>query len=147
MMTLDPKRKEIVDEAISWLRTPYHHEARVKRSGVDCGMLLAEVFERVGLIPHIDPSHYPPDFMMHRADEWYLSIISTYCHEIEGDPLPGDVMLFKVGRLYAHGGIVIDWPMIIHASIQDKVVAWGDANLNPLAARQKRFFRHNYFLG
>ncbi len=48
-------RAAVVAEAHRWLRTPYHKHGRVLGAGVDCSMLLAEVFEAAGAIPHVDP--------------------------------------------------------------------------------------------
>ncbi|MDO6044547.1 hypothetical protein Q4P48_08410 [Neisseria gonorrhoeae] len=44
-------RARIVEEARSWLGTPYHHHAMVKGAGVDCAMLLVAVYGAVGLLP------------------------------------------------------------------------------------------------
>jgi len=104
----------VVVEARTWLGTPYHHQARVRGVGVDCAMLLCEVFEACGMIPHVDPRPYPPDWHLHRSEEKYLGWIKQYADQVDA-PLPGDVVLYKFGRTVSHAGIVIDWPMIIHA--------------------------------
>jgi cell wall-associated NlpC family hydrolase len=65
-------RRAVVAEAASWLRTPYHHMGRVKGGGVDCLMLLAEVYEAAGVIPHVEIPFYPPDWHLHRGVERYL---------------------------------------------------------------------------
>lgn len=132
-------RQRVVDEVVTWLGTPFHHEARVKGAGVDCLMLLAEVYERAGVVGHVDPPHYPPDWNFHHDVERYLEGLLRYVCEIEGPPLPGDVALFKVARTFSHGAIVIDWPRVVHAHWANGVV-WGDATLNPLAGRAVRFF-------
>ncbi|HJU15707.1 MAG TPA: hydrolase [Stellaceae bacterium] len=134
------KRAAIVAEAESWLRTPFHHEARVKGAGVDCLMLLAEIYERAGLVPHIDPPHYPPDWHIHRDAERYLDGLSGYAREIAGPPEPGDVALFRYGRCFSHGAIVVAWPRLIHANFLARAVAWGDADTAPLAGRAVKFF-------
>jgi cell wall-associated NlpC family hydrolase len=135
-------RKKLVEEAKSWIGTPFHHEARVKGAGVDCGMLLLEIGERVGLVPHIEVKHYPHDFMLHRNEEWYVSLISLYSNELNGGPyLPGDIILFKHGRVFSHGGIITEWPTIIHASSQDGCVCEGDALGHPLHHLRRRIFR------
>ncbi len=142
-MTHDQIRARITEEAKSWLKTPFHHEGRVKGAGVDCGMLILEVYERVGLIPHVVPPHYGPDFMLHRREEWYVEFILVYANEIFTPPfLPGDAVVMKHGRIFSHGGIIIEWPMIVHASVQDRGVAWGDLGRLPLSEKKRRFFRH-----
>ncbi len=140
-MTLQEK---VVKEAESFLNTPWHHEARIKGAGIDCGMFLLEVGEAVGAIPHIQPDHYPPDFMCHRNETWFLDLIMQYCDEVFEPPyLPGDIVMFKHGRIFSHSGFVIDWPKIIHASAPDKCVCYADISLpSKLSEREKRFFRY-----
>lgn len=101
--------------ARTWLGTPYHHHARVKGVGVDCLMLLCEVFEAAGMTPHIDPGAYPSDWMLHREEELYLAGLEKYCTIVAGEPLPGDIVLYRFGRTASHAGIVTQWPEIIHA--------------------------------
>jgi cell wall-associated NlpC family hydrolase len=108
-------RETVIAEANRWLGTSFHDEARVMGAGVDCGQLLIAVYGACGYMPADYPvEHYPADFAMHRDREWYLGIVKEFAKPIE-TPLPGDVVLFKLGRLYSHGGIVVDWPETIHA--------------------------------
>jgi cell wall-associated NlpC family hydrolase len=99
------QRAAIVAEARSWLKTPYHHQGDVKHAGVDCGMLLVRVFVDAGLCEPFDPRPYPQDWMLHRSEERYLGFIFDRTKEVAA-PLPGDVMVFRYGRCYSHGGIV-----------------------------------------
>ena len=108
------QQQAVVEEARSWLRTPYCHQGRVKGAGIDCAMILADVYHAVGLIPYIDPRPYPPDWHMHKSDERYLGWVHQYADRVQ-TPEPGDVVLYKYGRCVSHGGIVIDWPTIIHS--------------------------------
>ncbi len=138
-MTVDELRAAVVTEAESWLRTPFHHAARVKGAGVDCLMFLAEVYERAGAVGYIDPGFYTPDWHMHRNAEKYMEGLLAYAREFPGPPLPGDIALFKFGRTYSHSAIVIEWPRVIHAYWALGVV-WGSAELLPLRGRETRFF-------
>ena len=52
---------------------------------------------------------------MHRDAERYMEGLLQYAHEIDGPPEPGDVALFRFGRCYSHGAIVVEWPRLIHA--------------------------------
>lgn len=110
-------RDAIVAEALSWERTPYHHQARVKGVGVDCGMLLAEVYEAVGLTDHIEPGNYPHDWHHHQHREIYREWLEQYAEPVE-TPLPGDVVLYRFGRTGSHAAIVLDWPDVIHSYIR-----------------------------
>lgn len=112
------ERAKVVEEAKTWLGTPYHHMGRVKGQGVDCAMLIAEVYERAGMIPHRDIPFYPMQWNLNRNAESYLQVILDHAKEFDGPPLPGDVVVWKFGRTFAHGGIVIDWPIIIHAYVR-----------------------------
>ena len=102
-------------------------------------MLLAEVYEAVGVIPHIEVPFYSPDWHLHRGAERYLDGLMLYAREIEGPPQPGDALLFKFGRCFAHGAIVVAWPRLIHAWHNAGVV-YADADQGPLAGRARRFF-------
>ena len=110
------QRVAVVAEARTWLRTPYHHAARLKGVGVDCAMFLAEVYAAVGLVPRIEPEPYPPDWHLHRGEERFKAWLNRYAVRVDS-PLPGDVAMYRFGRAASHGAIVIAWPRIIHARI------------------------------
>ena len=133
------ERERVVAEAETWLRTPYHHMGRIKGGGTDCLMLLAEVYEASGVIPHVDVPFYPPDWNLHRDAERYLQGLMRYAREIDPPPQIGDVAVFKFGRCFAHGAIVAFWPRLIHAWC-DAGVVFADAGQPPLIGRQVRFF-------
>src|SRR5215471_11779007 len=99
-MNVSLQRQAVLAEAIEWLQTPYHHAARVKGAGVDCLTLLAEVYERAGIIPHVEIPFYPPDWHLHRDAERYLEGVMQYAREIDGPPQPGDIAIFKFGRCF-----------------------------------------------
>lgn len=111
------QRQRIVTIAHSWLGTPYHCQGRVKGVGVDCLTVLAEVFAEAKLIASVEIPHYPQDFMLHRDTERYLTGLLHYAAEIDGPPQPGDIALWKFGRCFSHGAIVVAWPVIIHAYV------------------------------
>ncbi|HWE72507.1 MAG TPA: hydrolase [Stellaceae bacterium] len=115
MIDIDAERQAVVAEARQWLRTPYHHMGRVKGAGVDCATLLAEVYARAGVVPSVAIPFYPPDWHLHRDAERYLGFVVAHAGEIAGDPLPADIALWRFGRCFSHGAIVIDWPVVIHA--------------------------------
>lgn len=136
---LDPRRQRVVDEAVTWLRTPYAHMGRVKGGGIDCLTLFAEVYSAVGLIERPEIEFYAPDWNLHRDAERYLEGIMRYAREIEGPPEPGDIAIWKFGRCFAHGAIVISWPQVLHAW-HDAGVLYAVAGEGQLANREARFF-------
>jgi NlpC/P60 family putative phage cell wall peptidase len=136
----DLRRAAVVAEARSWIGTPFHHAGRVKgrAGGVDCLMLLAEVYQRAGICARVAPPFYVPDWHLHRDAERYVEGLLGHAREIAA-PLPGDIALFRFGRTFSHGAIVTLWPRLVHAYWQQGVVP-GDATLHPLKDRPVRFF-------
>jgi cell wall-associated NlpC family hydrolase len=137
----DPRRLAVVQEARGWIGTPSRAAQRVKGrdGGVDCLTFVVEVFERAGVIPYYEVPFYPQDWHLHRDVERYLDGVLEYAREIEGPPEPGDVVLFRIGRCFAHGGIVTAWPMLIHAWNGMGVVP-ADATQALLGRHKRRFF-------
>jgi len=136
------QRRQIIDEAISWLRTPYHSEGRVKGGGVDCGMFILEVFERCGLIEHVEVPHYPCDWHLHRSEQKYLGWVQQYCQEVtKREPLPGDIILYQYGRCISHGAIVVNYPKIIHSYIGLGVI-YADNEQGELLKRQRAIYSY-----
>lgn len=122
------RRNAVIAEALTWLNTPYHHMGRIKDAGCDCATFLCEVYERAGVIGHIDLDYYPIDWHLHRDDERYLTQLLGYAHEITS-PEPGDVAMYRYGRAAAHGAIYIDAETIIHSYIGRGVIKSNPASM------------------
>jgi cell wall-associated NlpC family hydrolase len=137
-MINDDSRQAMIDEAMTWLKTPFHHQGRVKGAGVDCAMLLADVYYQCGLIPFIDPRPYPIDWHFHRGEERFLKWVEKYAHEVTV-PQKGDIALFKFGRCISHGAIIVQWPMIIHAYYRQGCII-EDVSGNALSKRLICFY-------
>ena len=136
------QRAAVLAEARSWIGTPWHHMADVKGAGVDCAMLIRRVYIDCGLVEAFDPRPYTSDWFLHRGEEVFLSHILAHAHAV-ADPKPGDLIMFQLGRLFAHAGIVVrrDPLTIVHASAPAKTVLEEDVTRNgDMAIRQKRFF-------
>ena len=145
------RRGELVAVARSWLGTPYHTGGRMKGVGADCLTLLAEVYAEAGIISPIDITYYPHDWHLHRNSERYPDGLMRYGHEIEGPPLPGDIALWKFGRCFSHGAIVVAWPLVIHAYVgracmleNAETALWlshiGEGGQGAARPRPRRFF-------
>lgn len=134
-------REEVVNEALTWEGTPYHHHGRIKGVGVDCAQLPAAVYEAVGLIPHVNPK-YSEQWMMSRDEELYLSYVFPHAREITRDQIgPGDFVIWRWGRTFSHGAIVIEPPMVLHAVISaGSVVRANMDEEEELRRRPARFF-------
>ena len=119
---VDTMRRMVLDEARSWVGTPYHNCSDIKGVGCDCIMLLVRVYTAVGLIPETtDPRPYSPDWFMHRDEERYLNGIVDFCRKVE-TPQPADIALYKFGRTVSHASIIVDDNLMIHAHRQARMV-------------------------
>jgi hypothetical protein len=139
-------RGAIVAEATRWVGTPWHHRARVRGAGVDCAQFLVGVFcaPSVAQVPALDLGYYPPDWHLHQDRPRFLLRLAEYAEPLPaGEPgLPGDIAMFKYGRHAAHGSIVIEWPLIVHAFVKDRSVTTSDAVRDAdLARRFAGFWR------
>lgn len=114
------ERQKVVLEALTWVGTPYRIGADVKGSGIDCGMLLLRVFVDTGLFEPFDPRPYPEQWHLHQQEERYLDYANHFGEEVPAPPerrcLPADVVMFKYGKCFAHGAIVVADDYIIHSN-------------------------------
>jgi Cell wall-associated hydrolases (invasion-associated proteins) len=117
-MIRDEQRKRIVEIARSWLGTPYHHQACLKGVGVDCAQLLVGVYQEFDPTVYANIPAYSPQWHLNRGEEKYLEVVRRHMTEIDGPPLPGDIAMWKFGRCFSHGAIVVAWPLVIHARVQ-----------------------------
>jgi cell wall-associated NlpC family hydrolase len=143
-MPADPataQRQAVLAAAMEWLGTPFHHEAMVKGAGVDCGMFLIAVFREAGLLPEFPVEHYSYQWHLHRTREWYLEYLSSFGREIpEAQVCPGDVVIWKLGRVFSHAAIILSWPEVIHAVNGQGVVIDNVECSARLAGRERKFF-------
>lgn len=117
------QRSNIVRAAREWLGTPYHHHARIKHAGADCAMFPLSVYQECGVLPrNYQPPEYSVQWHLHRSEELYLREIENFVSEINGPPQPADFIVFRFGRTYSHGAIVVEWPIVIHSYIPHGVL-------------------------
>lgn len=114
--------KDIVEETLTWVGTPYHHQACVKGAGVDCAMLVAGVARALGLEVLNTPTNYSTQWNLHSEDPWLIRVLEQQgCKQkpIE-ETQPGDIICFEVGRTFGHLGIMVSDTTFVHACIQRK---------------------------
>lgn len=122
-MTEAEERERFVKCALSWIGTPYHHHGTIKGVGVDCATLLVCTAKEARLIPQdFDAGYYSPQWHLNRSAQVYLATIGKVCVEVPFPAKSGDIVVFQFARNFAHGGIVIKWPQIVHAHIGYNVV-------------------------
>lgn len=141
-MTELEARRAIAAEGLSWFEaeTPYHHHGRVKGAGVDCAMLLAEVFHATGHVPKLEPGFYAHDWHLHRSEEVFLAWVERHAKREVQTPGLGDVGLWHFGRTWSHGGIVVGEDMqVVHAYIGRGVILTRPSE-EPLHGRAVRWW-------
>lgn len=141
------ERARVVAVATSYLRTPYAHMGRKRGVGVDCATLLLACFVEAGLMADTKLGYYAKQWNLHQTDERYMAVIREQAREIAGPPGAGDIVVFLVGKCFAHGAIVVEWPRIIHAR-EPTGVEYADADRDQVLAmiggkeRPRKFFSH-----
>jgi cell wall-associated NlpC family hydrolase len=118
-------RAQIVEEAKSWLGTPYIIRGRVKGAGCDCGSFPMSVAVNLGLMGDEDLAIYSADCWAHWSDERYLAQVMRHTRKVlEGIAYrttvirPGSLILTCTANStrFNHSGIVTAWPRIVHAT-------------------------------
>lgn len=132
-------RQAVIAEALSWLGTPWHHQARLKGVGCDCIQFVIGVFHACGLCPAIDTWDYGQDWMFHRDDELILTGLAQYATETDTAG-PGDIVVYRFGRTFSHVGILGNGGQLIHAYLDEREVIIGDPDGGRLANRERKFF-------
>jgi len=127
-MTEEAERDLVNAIAQTWLATKFHDHGEIKGAGCDCATFLKCTFVEAGLIPQFEIGHYSAQFYLHQSEERYLGWVQKFAHEIPLDQVRhGDVVLYKVGKCFAHGALVAKpgWPHIIHAHFVARCVRRG----------------------
>lgn len=133
-------RANVCTLARRWLGTPWHHQARVQGAGVDCAQLLIAVYAEAGLLAAFDPGNYAIDHMLHSEREAFRGWCDRFARPVDV-PQQGDVVLWRFGKTYSHGGIVINWPgEVIHAFRPFGGVCITPSNASRLAGRDVVFY-------
>ena len=158
------QREAVAAEARKWLRTPFHHGARIRGGGADCETFIGEVFAAAGVFTAEGIPYIPEQWFLHSKEELYLNYLSRYASEyvigpwplavgqseaaLSGQrpttnsqrlPLPADIICVKSRWVYSHGAIVLAWPQVIHCF--PPCVMESNAHYNPVFAhRELKFF-------
>ena len=132
-------RAAVVRETEAWIGTKYVFGQCCRGAGADCATFILGVYRNVGIFKSEDIEVYAADWFQHTMTERYLLWVMRHAHKIAEAKctaslkiLPGDIVLTRVARSrrYNHGGIVIDWPQIIHCLHPE--VKRADASRDPL---------------
>jgi cell wall-associated NlpC family hydrolase len=117
------QRAAVVAEARRWLGTPYAHRQRLHGAGVDCAQLPLAVYEAAAVIPPTDVGEYPAQWHLHRGEERYLGWLDRLARPVaEAELQPGDFLVFRFGRTFSHGAILVAPGLVVHAYIRARKV-------------------------
>lgn len=115
------ERRAVIDQGLSYVGTPYHHRGTLRGVGVDCITFLLGAFQGARVLGAVELPRYPRDWHLHRDQERYMTGLLKYCVETapasERTPKPADIVLYKFGRAFSHGVLVLEWPKAIHAYV------------------------------
>ena len=122
-MTIEEQRLAVKEEALTWQDTPYHPNAGVKGAGVCCAWFIAAVFN-IALNWNIPFERYFEQWYMNDINikekrELYLNgLLERGWVIISKDRVKmSDLVLSRTcNKLYCHGGIIADWPAVIHVN-------------------------------
>jgi cell wall-associated NlpC family hydrolase len=120
-MSEQEQRQAVIAEALTWIGTPFLMNAEVKGIGVDCAHLLVACYRKAGVKTE-DAPRATRDWHLHTKEQKYLGILDRHCNRVK-DPQPGDIAAFRFRTcpVFAHSGIVVNWPVMIHAMYGRKV--------------------------
>lgn len=134
------QRAAVVAEARTWKGTPFHLNARVKGAGISCGGLIFCCFQSLGLIEDETLPLIKPDWHLHNREEKLEEWVKRYCVKVDRKPLPGDIIMYQYGRVLSHMALVVDWPVIIHSTLENKGVLEDPGTDVSLLARQRAIY-------
>lgn len=110
---MDDRRRAVIDQARSYLGTPWRHQGRSRR-GLDCVGLLVMVCRDLGISDY-DESGYE----RLAKGRSLINAIEARCRKVT-QPQPGDVLCFRYDANPQHVGIATDHPHgglgMIHAN-------------------------------
>lgn len=143
-MLTDNQRNQLVATAKSWFGTPFRACSALKGCGTDCMQVIKATYlesgvMNIGGIP--TPTNYSVQANQNQETTEYLDTVRLYMREIpESEVKPGDVVLFKNGLAYGHGGIIVEWPRAIIHATNFHGVTMGDARTGKFLRMPRLFF-------
>lgn len=111
-------RDSLVKEALEWELTPYVPKQCCKHFGVDCINFIYGVYENATHIKLPPMPYYSTQWHLHQRDELLVRTLSEFgCLEKSlAYVLPGDILIFQIGKVGSHTGIFLPNNEFMHAS-------------------------------
>lgn len=135
------QRQHFIDAALTWVGTPYRQLGYTKgpKGAIDCSMLLVGALVEARIFKPFDPRPYSPNWFLSQSDEKYLAWLDTIGAPTT-NPQPGDIQVFKMGRCFAHSGIIVDDRYIVHAYSRERCCRKTERFWPDLAKREAVFY-------
>lgn len=111
-------RRQIIDEALDWIGTPYQHQCSHKHQACDCLGLVRGVWRAIYKNEPATIPPYTPDWAEQGQEEVLLNAARKYLVPIEIAKIkPADVLVFRMqeGVIAKHMAILLDDDLIVHA--------------------------------
>jgi cell wall-associated NlpC family hydrolase len=121
--------QRVANEAERWLGTPFFPRMAKPGVGADCVQLALAVYKDAGVLPVTAtlPS-YNLDGGNHRRTSLVLEWLSTCPHLVPEDrPSVGSLLVYRLGRVEHHVGIMVDGRRLVHA-VRGYGVIHGEVN-------------------
>lgn len=103
--------------ALSYVGTPHHNGANIKKVGLDCCTLITNIYQEGGFGNFPITFGYSADWYCQRnCKELVLPYLEKYCNKVNELEI-GDVISYRFGRSeYAHLSIYLGDNKVIHCS-------------------------------
>lgn len=117
-------------------QVPYRHRGYL-RTGCDCTGLIIGCLREMGYLRAYVLRRYPRDWNLHAgAGDYIRQEIVRVADEIPREDVGrGDIVLMNFGRCTAHAGIVLDYPVFVHALSTNRQVSAGILHNSPWSKR------------
>lgn len=110
---------QLIEDARTWLGTPYRHQGSIKGLGCDCVGFLAEVAVETGLITPQLRAEFPTDYSQQPAGGELRRLTSRHLSLVPFNArCPGDIVLMRFAEEPQHLGMLtaVDPDYVIHCA-------------------------------
>lgn len=134
---------KIIEAALSWVGTPYHHQQRCKGVGVDCAHLVAGIAIDAGLMAADTnlPMDYSPEWNLHNKEEMLISYLLQFGCQSKDSAEAGDIIGFTIGHCVGHIGVMVSDTQYVHAQ---NMISPYRVVLNTLSGKWQKRHTHTF---
>lgn len=108
-----PSAQDLINEARTWLNTPFRHQASVKGIGCDCLGFLKGVARETGAVPRETLDAIPSDYGREPEAAAIRAFALQWLDEVPvSEMVPGDIVFFAIDGHVRHIGMLTDYGII-----------------------------------